>query len=293
MLSPQFPDTDILRPVNLPLLRSAYNDKDGVEGGRTTVLQETPTSFIIENLIPVRSDRDIAFVDNPAPRSSIQYELPKDIFFDVYHANQIPKLANFRIRCPELDEALGFVNGDADFYYLFGQNSKIGPDGNTQSRYLFNLCDPLDAVDILVIAAINQWHARPSIGDWFRKIQSLVNNVCEQHVGGRVDPYRGDFEFYGTTKFYLPYFTSNAGTDSPEYEMFQAETKQRIQNLRQACHNLWNNNLHRLKQKAINPESYIAALKAQADALEAQAHSLRQEVKQCEKQLQQKAAQPA
>lgn len=296
MLNPNTPDTQILHRVNLPMLEKAYNAEDGVEGGNTTVLCETPTSFIVENIIPVRPHDNIAFVDNPPRRSYIRYELPKSIFFCVPSADQIPKLVDFRIHCQELDEALGFSNMDAKFYYLFGQDTKVDCSKNVrnlQDRHRFSLCDPLDANDILVIATANQWQARPSIGDWFCKTQTLVDKVCKQHIGGRADPYRGDFEYYGTTCFRLPCFTFLTEPGSPEYDTYRAITERRIQHLRQTCHEIWVNQLFQLEQKANSLDNYIAALRARAAEFEAHARSLREEAAQYEKQLQRRTAQTA
>lgn len=289
------PNANTLCSVDLPMLREAYNAEDGIHGGNTTVLCETPTSFIVENIIPVRDHNHITFVDNPPRHSSIQYELPKKILFNVPAANNIPSLANFRVRCPELDDAFGFTGASATFYYLFGHNERIDLDSKFQGKYSFQLSDPMEAIDILVIATIDQWHASPSIGDWFRETQSLVDSVCNQHVGGRADPYMGDFEFYGITKFHLPHFTAQTsyGTEKPDDTAFNNEIHQRIDALRKICQGRWEYHLSNLEQKAVSLENYIASLEAQADGFEAQARNLREEANQLKKQLQRKTAQPA
>ena len=295
MLTSRTPDTQVLHPVNLSLLREAYDTEDGIYGGKMTVLYEKPTGFIVENVIPVRDHNNIAFVANPHISSSIQYTIPKRIFFNVPSAEQIPKLVDLRIRCPELDEAFGFTGTKTKFYYLFGQNAEIiEPNHSFQKSYLFDLCDPLNAINVLVIATINQWHVRPSIDDWFRETQTLINSTCERHIGGRTDPYMNNFEFYGVTQFHLPYFTIfDASKGSPEYDAYQAEVERRIQHLRQTCHEIWTNQLFQLKQRANSLDNYVAALNARAAEFEAHARSLREEAAQYENQLKQKNAQSA
>lgn len=228
--------------VNFTTLSRAYNRGEGPYQGGLFVLGENLTGFVVED-----SFFTTCYDVDSRCRKSIQYGLPKDLFFDVLSLQQIPRIADFRIHCPELDEVFGFVDEHIVATYLFGYQTQFTkPDKNTNQTCGFQISDPENAANILItVSAVNG--GRPNY------VQKLMSDVCLTSIGGRIS--FGNYEAYGISEFHLPYLFQNtpgAGGQA-EDEAFAAETERRLRELRADCQRRWDDHLNYLKKRVIKP----------------------------------------